>query len=49
MGGEFYPDTKISVREATDEELAQVKANIDNDSPFYKYCLLYTSYEHLLI
>ena len=37
MGGEFYPDTKISVREATDEELAQVKANIDNDSPFYKY------------
>ena len=39
MGGEFYPDTKISVREATDEELAQVKANIDNDSPFYKYYL----------
>ena len=37
MGGDFYPDTKISVREATDEELAQVKANIDNDSPFYKY------------
>ncbi len=39
MGGEFYPDTKISVREATDEELAQVKANMDNDSPFYKYYL----------
>ena len=39
MGGEFYPDTKIAVREATDEELAQVKANIDNDSPFYKYYL----------
>ena len=39
MGGEFYPNTKISVREATDEELAQVKANIDNDSPFYKYYL----------
>lgn len=39
MGGEFYPDTKISVREATDEELAQVKANIENDSPFYKYYL----------
>ena len=39
FGGEFYPDTKISVREATDEELAQVKANINNDSPFYKYYL----------
>ena len=39
MGGEFYPDTKIAVREATDEELAQVKANMDNDSPFYKYYL----------
>ena len=39
MGGEFYPDTKISVREATDEELAQVKANMYNDSPFYKYYL----------
>ena len=39
MGGAFYPDTKIAVREATDEELAQVKANMDNDSPFYKYYL----------
>ncbi len=39
FGGEFYPDTKISVREATDEELAQVRANINNDSPFYKYYL----------
>ena len=39
FGGEFYPDTKISVREATEDELAQVKANIDNDSPFYKYYL----------
>lgn len=27
------------MREATDEELAQVKANMDNDSPFYKYYL----------
>ncbi len=39
IGGEFYPDTKISVREATDEELAQIKANVENDSPFYKYYL----------
>ena len=39
MGGEFYPDTKISVREATDEELAQIKANVENDSPFYKFYL----------
>ena len=39
IGGEFYPDTKISVREATEDELAQVKANIDNGNPFYKYYL----------
>ena len=29
-------DTLIT---GTDEELAQVKANIDNDRPFYKYYL----------
>ena len=39
IGGEFYPDTRISVREATDEELAQIKANVENDSLFYKYYL----------
>ena len=27
------------MREATDEELAQIKANVENDSPFYKYYL----------
>lgn len=37
IGGEFYPDTTISVREATEEELAQIKEKAASSSPFYKY------------